>query len=113
MSEVISCRLNQRNPREKRASEILLEWRGKGYSTRYIFTEALLRLEDSAVNRTSVENNDDLPQLIARIDQLLEQEEKRWSKNNHEANQKLPLEELSDSFLASVKEGAKPGLKLR
>jgi hypothetical protein len=44
MSEVISFRLNKSNLREAQALEILKAWCSRGYSLRYVITEALLKL---------------------------------------------------------------------
>jgi len=48
MSEVISFRLDNANPREAQALEVLNAWIEKGFSTRFILTTALLELEHHA-----------------------------------------------------------------
>jgi len=47
MSEVISFRLNRENPREALALEVLKNRFRKGFSVRYVLTEALLKLDES------------------------------------------------------------------
>ncbi len=45
MSKVISFRLDKANPREAQALNILDTWIGQGYSLRFIFTKALLDID--------------------------------------------------------------------
>lgn len=111
MSEVISFRLNCDNPREARALEVLRAWSKQGHSTRYVMTEALLKLTESEIDLLIVQLkqlNDALPQ----ISQLLEQVKGSHSipQNRRDATQ--VNSELAGNFLVSVRMSAKPGLKL-
>jgi len=46
MSDVISFRLDNDNPREQKARQALKDWYEKGYNLRHITTETLLKLEE-------------------------------------------------------------------
>ena len=108
MSEVISFRLDATNPREAQALEVLNTWSNKGFSTRFILTSALLELEHHGTDSEVDQNNRDLGMVLDQIANLLE-----IAKASPIAVPSNNLEQptLRESFLASIKQGIKPGMK--
>jgi len=108
MSEVISFRLDNTNPREAQGLEVLNAWVEKGFSTRFILTTALLKSEHYGSEMESDQGNRDLSLVLEQIGQLIE-----IVKANPIAAQSISLEKpiLHENFLASIKQGAKPGMK--
>ena len=111
MSEVISFRLNKDTPREAQALEVLNTWIRKGFSARYIITKALLELDHPGSDLEMSQDNRDLDLVIDQFDQLFEIV--KAIKANPITRQDLDPEQpiLHESFLASIKLGAKPGIK--
>ena len=111
MSEVISFRLNKDNPREAQAFEVLNAWIRKGFSARFILTKALLELDHLGSDMEMSQDDRDLGLVLDQIDQLLEIV--KAIKANPITRQDLDPEQpiLHESFLASIKLGAKPGIK--
>lgn len=109
MSEVISFRLNKANLREAQALEVLNAWTEKGFSARFILTKALLELDHPGSDLEISQDDCDLRFVIDQIGQLLE-----FVKANPIMRQEITTEQpiLHESFLASIKQGAKPGIKL-
>ena len=110
MSDVISFRLNKENPRERQALEILEAWCSRGYSVRYVISEALLRLISSVPESTT---NDSFLVLIEELQQIngYIKELKRtdlFLSSEHYDNQE-PMS-LSDNFIQSAKKAMKPGI---
>lgn len=100
MSAVVSFRLDEGNPRERQALEALRSWNEAGYSIRHTLTEALLRLEGKEEGVT-----DELKLLLAQVAAALERVELR---------REVPMLEsadLSEAFLESVREAARPGMR--
>ena len=111
MSEVVSFRLDAANPREAQAREVLRSWYAQGYSVRHIITEALLKLDEEPEQATELALVE-LTEMLGRVSQLLEQ-----MQNGHYAAPPEEPEEpsqatLRDAFVASVKNAARPGMKL-
>ena len=97
MSKVYSFRLNDNNPREAQAREVIETWVSEGYSLRHVIVEALLNLN---------KNDTELDGLHSILDQM---QELILSIDYQPAI--LPKEPtLSNSFLTSVKEAARLGL---
>ena len=101
MSKVYSFRLDENNPREAQAREVIDAWVSRGYSVRYVIVEALNRFEsDNHLNS--------IAQILEKFDAFL---------NNFEQGQvsqninKLDDFELSLGFLESIRKTAKPGEK--
>jgi len=107
MSEVYSFRLSERNPREAQAREVIDAWVKQGYSLRYILTEGLLRLgdRDNHADRTQMS---DISKTVERLTCLVDRLEGKLEiiQPSHQTKS-----ELSESFLSSIKMGAKPGLR--
>ena len=111
MSEVVSFRLDAANPREAQAREVLRSWYAQGYSVRHILTEALLRLDEESEQATEL-SLVDLNQTLGRVSQLLEQMQNGHYTAVASATTEQSQEVLSDAFVASVKNTARPGLKI-
>ena len=109
MSEVISFRLNKANPREAHALEVLNAWIEKGFSARYILTKALLELDHPGSDLEVGQDDRDLRFVLDQIGQLIE-----IVKANPVTRQVISTEQptLHEGFLDSIKQGAKPGIKL-
>ena len=109
MSEVISFRLNKDNLREAQALEVLNTWVRKGFSARLIFIKALLELDHPGSDLEMSQDNRNLGLVLDQIDQLLEIvkaiKANPITKQDHDPEQPI----LHESFLASIKRGAKPG----
>jgi hypothetical protein len=106
MSEVISFRLDSKNPREAKALAVINAWQVKGYSIRYIITEALLNL-DPRTNTVSEDLNtrlDQITRLLTLIDKSKPLPAETESDNGLQPG-------LTASFIASIKTASKPGIK--
>lgn len=100
MSKVYSFRLNTDNPREAKAEEVINAKSKEGYSLRYIVTEALLGLDNSEYKTSALELSGTLDQLIEMLQQ-----------NENPFGTIVTIPNLSEGFKASIKRGAKAGLK--
>jgi len=109
MSEVISFRLSESNPREAQALNVLNTWLSKGFSVRDIITQALIAYEVSdqqLIKQTSPAN---LEAVLSKVNQLLE----RIANSNITENpESLVNHNLSNTFILSVKKAKQPGLKV-
>lgn len=108
MSEVFSFRLSDNNPRELHAKEIISVWVSKGYSLRYILTEALLILDKSDF-RTNPKELDEINDSIERLANLVDKLEGRL---NHIQPLSRMESGLSETFKSSIKLASKPGLRI-
>jgi hypothetical protein len=113
MSEVSSFRLDGDNPREARAREVLRAWYAQGFSVRHILTEALLALEDSQEeDQETAFALDEVNRTLHQVIQMLE----RMQNGRHAPSANQDGEQsrvtLTETFVASVKNAARPGLKL-
>ena len=113
MSEVISFRLDSGNPREARAREVLQAWYAQGYSVRHILTEALLRLEESQQeDRETAMALDEVNRAMHQVIQMLERMQNgRYAPSANQDDEQSKVT-LTETFVASVKNAARPGLKL-
>ena len=104
MSRVFSFRLSEENPREKEALRILIDEREKGNSLRHLLTTAILSMD----GRNSIKTPDiDETRLLRLIEGLLSQiPGPLLDKDIKEKNS------LSSSFVATLKNSAKPGIKI-
>jgi hypothetical protein len=112
MSQVIGFRLDQDNPREAQALALLEAWQKRGYSTRYIITEALLQLDgktESEVSSTVAE----LQKALDHAHRLLERMQNgQIASPQHQAEDQPEQAQLTESFVLSVKEAARSGMTL-
>jgi acetolactate synthase regulatory subunit len=71
MGEVISFRFDKSNPREKQALERLNFWISRGYSIRFILTQALLGTDDIGME-TAKQSKHELDVVVNQINRLFE-----------------------------------------
>ena len=103
MSKVYSFRLDENNPRDAQAREVIDAWVSKGYSLREIMTKALI------FYRTEENHGDDFEQKLEKFNQLLDALMKRDFPINVPTSNNGTLQE---SFVGSIAETAKPGMKI-
>lgn len=112
MSEVISFRLDKTNPREAQALELLDAWIKQGFSARFIITKALIELDHPGSTQEVSQDDRDLGLVLEQIGQLLEIIKTinidHTTVQHHNPEQLI----LNENFLASLKKGIKPGIKL-
>ena len=112
MSEVISFRLDKDNPREAKALQVLQDWCTRGYPLRLILTEALLKLDGM---ESDLMADGMLQELSEKLSLVSQQLDKMANSNGPPMESQNVISErgrLADHFVASMKKGAKPGLKL-
>jgi hypothetical protein len=112
MSDILSFRLNIKNPREAQALQILEKWCAKGYSLRYVLTQALLELDHPGSDLEMGRDDQDLGLVLHQIGRLLEIIQKI---NDDPITRQKPDPDqpiLRDGFLVSIKQAAKPGIRL-
>lgn len=112
MSEVISFRLDKANPREAQALEVLSAWVEKEFSVRFILTKVLLELDHPGPELSTSQDDPGLNLIIEQIGQLLEMVKTIKGEPIPELECSQEEQGLNEMFLASVRHGAKPGLKL-
>jgi hypothetical protein len=111
---VISFRLDGDNPREARAREVLRAWYAQGYSVRHVLTEALLALDEGRhQDEESAFALDEVNRTLRQVIQMLERMQNgRYVAAAARDDDQQPNTALTDTFVASVKGAARPGLKL-
>jgi len=97
MSKIYSFRLDENNPREAQAREVIEAWVSKGYSLRYVITEALLLVDNAEGNENG------LPSIIEQLKELLSVLEENRPVN------KTFSSDLPKSFVDSIKTSIKSG----
>jgi hypothetical protein len=102
MSKVFSFRLDENNPREARAMEVIHTWASRGYSLRYVLVEALLNLKEKETQK------DDFPSSLDEIIRMLQNLQAGSDGPKVEQEQE---NKLSDTFLKAVAKSTKPGLQ--
>jgi hypothetical protein len=100
MSEVISFRLDENNPREAQAKAVLKAFVDKGYGIRHVLTEALLVYQGSKKDM-------DIQELSVKLDEIRKLLQQNGTLGPH--NEKKI--ELSEHFMISIKKAAKSGLR--
>jgi len=111
MSEVISFRLDKTNPREAQALEVLNAWIDKGFSARFVPSIALLGLDHPGSVPNLSQDDRDFDVVLEQIGQVLEI--LKSIKANPITRQGFDSEptNLNESFIASIKQGIKTGMK--
>jgi hypothetical protein len=102
MSKVYSFRLNDNNPREFQASEVINAWISKGYSARHVITEALLAVGNNGAHQ------DQIFRLLNQIKELLLEKDAAPKPKEESSTNKV----LSISFIESLKSSMKADQKL-
>jgi hypothetical protein len=102
MSRVFSFRLDENNPREAQAIQILQTWANQGYSLRYVIIMALLALTDK--NKQS-DISTELKQIISLLQDLQGQTSVERPQQDQEKS-------LSESFKNAIAKVNRPGLRV-
>jgi len=110
MSEVISFRLDKDNPREARAREVLHAWYAQGFSVRHVLTEALLALDEG--QHQDEESEFALDEVNRALHQVIQMLERMQNGRYVADDDQPPRAALTDTFVASVRSAARPGMKL-
>ena len=103
MSKVYSFRLDENNPRETQAREVINAWASKGYTLRSIFVDALISYGSEG-------------KPLDRLELLLKKFEDLVSQNPDKKHRKVDVSsvsfELSSQFCEVISNAIKPGKKL-
>jgi hypothetical protein len=110
MSRVIGFRLDENNRREAQALLILGQWQEKGYSTRHILTEALIGLDRSDGDGREDSQIDEVLVVLNQVREQLEHIHLSGLRSNMPSSGKTDM--LSEAFLSSVRQAARPGIQL-
>ena len=105
MSKVYSFRLNDDNPREVQAREVINTWISKGYSLRHILTEALTSFNETKSSLEGVNDLIDQLNLIIKRSSIVKMETKGESKDENP----LPL---TSTFMAELGKSMKGGIRI-
>jgi hypothetical protein len=101
MSKVFSFRLDENNPREAQAREVIDAWVSKGYALRQVITDALLSISKDG------EQSEDLDILLEQLRELVNQGFNKPILESTEGNKQI----LSTSFLNGIRKAKKDGLE--
>ncbi len=101
MSKVYSFRLDENNPREAQAREVIEAWVGDGYSLRHIVTDALIFYCDKE------SGSDGVYSLLMQIKDMISTLDTLSGFDKSES-QKQTI--LTQSFTNAVKNSARSGL---
>ncbi|MCB2160473.1 hypothetical protein KQH40_00135 [bacterium] len=97
MSKVYSFRLDENNPREDQAREVIEAWVEEGYSLRHVIVEALISLKKEELGQGEINS------IVEKLQDLILSFDKSRPDQLSEAS-------LSNSFLVAVKQSMKSGL---
>ena len=97
MSKVYSFRLDENNPREAQAKEVIEAWVSEGYSLRYVVVEAVVSYKKAK------RGQGELASVVAQLQDLI------LSLDKQPLDQTLDGS-LPNSFLDAIKQSAKLGL---
>ena len=97
MSKVYSFRLNDDNPREAQAKEVINAWVGEGYSLRHVVVDALLAYKKPEVGQG------ELSSVVEQLQDLI------LNLNRQPISQTLDAS-LPPSFLDAVKQSSRDGV---
>lgn len=98
MSKVYSFRLNDENPREARAREVIEAWVEEGYSLRYVIVEALVSFKKEGLRQGAVNS------LVEKLQDLILSIDKSETAQLSEVS-------LSNSFLDAMKQSVRDGMR--
>jgi hypothetical protein len=110
MSRVIGFRLDENNQREAQALFVLRLWQEKGYSTRHILTEALIKLDRSDGDGREDSQIDEVLIVLNQVREQLEHIHQSGLRPNRPSREETAA--LSEAFLGSVRQAAQPGIQL-
>jgi hypothetical protein len=111
MSRVIGFRLDEHNQREAQALLVLTQWQEKGYSTRHILTEALIMLARSDEDEGEDSQLNEMMVVLNQVREQLEHIHQSGLRPNRPSSGKTAA--LSEAFLGSVRQAARPGIQLK
>jgi hypothetical protein len=99
MSKVYSFRLNDENPREAQAREVIEAWVAEGYSLRQVIVDVLLSSKSEGTG------HDELNSVVEQLQGLI---------FSLEAGKQISTTEssFSDSFLSAMKQSVKDGIRV-
>ena len=100
MSKVYSFRLDENNPREAQAREVIETWAAQGYSLRYQLVDVLISFQDKGSQQKAYD------ELLKQIERLIVH-----SKKENQAPNDLS-DTLSDKFIGSLRMTVKDGLQI-
>ena len=112
MSEVISFRLDRHNPREQRAMDVLNAWQTKGYSLRFIITEALIKLDEDRCPALDTTAGFDYHEVVAKVTEMIKCIAKDPLTPIDDRGKGTSQTALTETFLASVMKATRPGLQI-
>lgn len=102
MSKVLSFRLDENNPREAQASQIIETWASRGYTLRYLLVEALLAYAEEKPQQNNISLA--LEKIIALVQELRIEPESGNGPHSTDIH-------LSEAFLNAVTKATRPGLR--
>lgn len=102
MSNVFSFRLDENNPREAQARQVIEAWASRGYALRFVIVEALLAYADEDVHKCDFSLA--LEQIITMLQGLREP--------GHGSGQQSKEICLSQSFLDAISKTTRTGLRV-
>jgi hypothetical protein len=102
MSKVYSFRLDENNPREAQAREVIDAWVSKGYSLRHIIVDAL-----NIYNKKKI-SSDEGGVLLKKLESLLVQYAKSESQEDVGIH---TMVQLSPHFVEGISNSVKSGIK--
>ena len=105
MSKVYSFRLDDDNPREIRAREVINAWILKGYTLRYIIIEALTTFNER--NRSDEDAHDLIEKIRFIVDESSKEKAGKDQKNATEY-----LRPLSPAFVSELGKSIKTGIRI-
>ena len=105
MSKVYSFRLDDKNPREVQAKEVIEAWISKGYALRHIITEALTNFSESKNSCEEMNNLIDQLKLIVERSPNGNLEAKTESELDHS----LPLR---PAFMSEMSKSVRRGIRI-
>jgi hypothetical protein len=100
MSKVYSFRLDENNPREAQAREVIEAWASNGYSLRRIIVNALISYQSENSYASSMED------VLEKITRLF-----RSMKASEGSAKDMP-DSLTDVFVGSLSKSMKSGMRM-
>jgi hypothetical protein len=100
MSKVYSFRLNENNPRETQAKEMIETWIGEGYSLRRVIVDALL--SSHLVNQKNNESEELLEKIVCLLENI---DSSGGSVKNIQST-------LTNTFVGSISKSMKSGIRM-
>lgn len=101
MSKVYSFRLNDNNPREAQAKEVIDIWVAEGYPLRRVIVDALL--SSHRINQKNNESEETLEKIVYLLENM----------NIAGRSVKDVQSPLSDTFVGSISRSVKNGIRMK